>query len=353
MSISVIISYCTNDYRFLSKAVDSVSCFANKIIIPVSDHFFNGEKENRSLLEFSYREHPDCHFVEFSFDEDHPYGLYAPVEKGDPDWIHFWHSTSRYIGYHFVPKETDYVLFIDVDEIFDEIRFTQWLSIFPYQQYSALKFSSYFYFRSAAYRAHSMHSNGPLMVKKDLIKPEALLDVCERKGIFVDFPGLKIDHVCGLDDKPLCHHYSWVKPSQELFRKVVSWGHHQDKNWKSLLEEEFRAPFRGKDSLFGLTYETVEPIWDPLSVEIPKIDFFRNSLYLKKLKIFTQIYWQILREYLSIWSKNLTVKIPKRLVLAKNWGFERSLISNLTKVDPSAIRRLNVDLIFGDEIFKS
>lgn len=297
MSISVVINYCTNDYRFLSKAIEGVRPFAKNIIIPVSDHFFDGEKENRHLLELSYHQHPDCQFVEFSFDENCPYGLYAPVKKGDPDWIHFWHSTNRYIGYHFVPKETDYILFIDVDEIFDEKRFAEWLSFFPYQEYSALKFSSYFYFRSASFRAHSMHSNGPLMIKRELIEPECLLDLCERKGIFVDFPGAKLDHVKGLDDKPLCHHYSWVKPKEELFRKVVSWGHYQDKNWEALLEEEFRQPFRGKDCLFGLVYERVEPLWDPLSVNIPKRD-------------------------------------------------------NVSLVNPAVVRRLNVDLVFGDELFK-
>ena len=57
------------------------------------------------------------------------------------------------------------------------------------------------------------------------------------------------------------------------------------------------------------------------------LDLFQNSLCLKKLWIFVRIYRQILRAYLSIWSKNLAIKMPKRQILASKWGFDRSLLS--------------------------
>ena len=57
-----------------------------------------------------------------------------------------------------------------------------------------------------------------------------------------------------------------------------------------------------------------------------KIDFFQNSLCLKKLMIFERIYYQILKAYVYIWSKNLVIKPPKRPILASKWSFERSLI---------------------------
>jgi hypothetical protein len=269
MTIAVVINYCTNDYRFLSKAIEAVNSFASLIVIPVADHFFDGSPENRTLLELSYQQHPHCQFVEFAFHPQKPYGLHCPVEEGGEDWIHFWHSTSRYIGYHFVPKEVEYILFIDVDEIMDTEAFEQWLAVFPYREYAALKFASYFYFRSASFRAKTFQSNG-LMLKRDLIEPESLLDLCERKGVFVDFPGPKVDYVVGLDGNPLCHHYSFVKPLPELLHKVQSWGHYKDKEWTALLAEEFSQPFRGKDCLFDLSYDTVTPLWDPLSIPIPE-----------------------------------------------------------------------------------
>lgn len=56
------------------------------------------------------------------------------------------------------------------------------------------------------------------------------------------------------------------------------------------------------------------------------LDFFRNSLCLKKLRIFEQFFCQILRAYVHIWSKNLAKKLPKRLIFTSEWNFERSLL---------------------------
>ncbi|MBM3201063.1 MAG: hypothetical protein FJZ56_01475 [Chlamydiae bacterium] len=269
MGIAFVINYCTNDYRFLSKAIEAIRPITPHIIIPVCDHFYDNTLENRHLLELSYLKHPDCQFIEYVFDQNRPYGLYCPVSQNHEDWIHFWHSTSRYIGYHFVPEEIDYVIFIDVDEILDTARFREWLNGFDYRRYDAIKFASYFYFRSASYRAKTYQSNG-LMLKKQAIEPQALLDVYERKGTYTAIKQDKIDYALGLDGSPLFHHYSWVKPYDELVRKVLSWGHHMDKPWVQLLEMEYSEPFRGKDLLFDLSYDMVNAPWDPLAVEIPK-----------------------------------------------------------------------------------
>jgi len=56
------------------------------------------------------------------------------------------------------------------------------------------------------------------------------------------------------------------------------------------------------------------------------IDFFRNSLLLRKLMIFEQIDRQIFPPYVNIWWKNLTIKMPKMAILTTKWSFERSLI---------------------------
>lgn len=40
--------------------------------------------------------------------------------------------------------------------------------------------------------------------------------------------------------------------------------------------------------------------------------------------IFEQIYRQILRAYVNIWSKNLRIKMPKMAILTAKWSFERS-----------------------------
>ena|GEM_PF-1085870 len=56
------------------------------------------------------------------------------------------------------------------------------------------------------------------------------------------------------------------------------------------------------------------------------LDLFRNSLCLKKLAFFVQIFGKILRTYEYIWSKNFAEKMPKRAILANKWNFERGLL---------------------------
>jgi hypothetical protein len=268
--IGAIVNYCTNDYRFLRLCLKEIASFSSQVIVPVCDHFFDGSPENRELLDLSYAEHPECQFIEFHFDPARPYGLYCPWTPGDEEWIHYWHSTARYVGFPFLREEIDTVLFVDVDEVFDGARMQQWLEGFDYASYDALRFSSYFYFREAKYRSTSFPLNVLLAKKSAISSPEMLLDVRERKGVFDAICGCKIQHVRGLDDEPLVHHYSWVKPKPELLKKVTCWGHHHEKNWAALLEKEFAQPFTGMDALYGLHYEEVEPLHDPLAVEAKK-----------------------------------------------------------------------------------
>ena len=139
--ISTVINYCTNDYRFLEACLTEVRKFSKEIIIPVCDHFFNGVIENRLLLEHSYANHPDVRFVEFAFGTK-PYGLYSELKEGDEDWIHYWHSTARYVGYQFVSPKVEYVLFLDVDVVAEGDKMKAWLSKFPYADFDAVRFTT-------------------------------------------------------------------------------------------------------------------------------------------------------------------------------------------------------------------
>jgi hypothetical protein len=264
MKIATIISYCTNDERFLDLCVEHARPFSSQLIITTSSHFFDGAPENREKLNRAYSNYQDCSFVEYAFDSEKPYGIYCPVKACDDDWIHYWHSTARYVGFHFLNEEIDHLLFLDVDEIVDTARFMEWLSFFQKEPFDAVRFYSYFYFRKASLRAKSFSLNALLVSRKALVNPEMILTVYERKGLFDAIAGKKCNYVLGLDDAPLVHHYSWVRSEEELQRKVKSWGHHYEKDWQALLKEEFSKEFAGRDSLYGLEYEEVKALHDPL-----------------------------------------------------------------------------------------
>lgn len=253
--IATIINYCTNDYRFLRYCIEEAQKFSKQIIIPVCSHFFNGEPENRALLEQSYRDHPDVQFIEFAYDEE-PYGIYCPLTSSDEDWSHYWHSTARYIGFHYV-KDCDYVLFLDVDEIVEADRFMRWLQEFKIDDYDALRLSSYFYFGRPSQRAIDRFPLNALLVRRTCIEsPEMILDILERKGLYDQIQGRKLTEVMGLDGRPLVHHYSWVRTPEELRQKVRTWGHRHDQDWMQLIEEQ--------RDIFGFKYESVDVMHDVL-----------------------------------------------------------------------------------------
>ncbi len=258
--IATIINFCTNDYRFLAPCIREAKHFSSQILIPVCDHFFDGTPEDRALLQRAYSEHPDCEFIEFAYDPEQPYGYPCRKRPGDLDWCRHWHSTARMIGYFFLKKEIDYVLFIDVDEIYEGKKFQEWLQHYPIQNYNALRFQCYQYFREPRYRAKETFTSG-LLAKKSVLTPDTILNVDERMGLYKKIPDEKIVDLNGLDDQPMIHHYSWVRTKEEMLKKVI-WGHFWERNWKELIEQEFSGPFSGKDFTTGLEYLTVDPYID-------------------------------------------------------------------------------------------
>ena len=255
--IATVVNFCSNDYRFLKPCLEEISRFSSQILVPVCDHFFDGTPEDRSILQRAYSEHPECEFIEFAYKPDEPYGNSCMKKQGDLDWSRHWHSTARMIGYYFLKEDIDYVLFIDVDEIYEGEKFQKWLDTFPYQEYSAIRFLSYQYFREACNQSEDWFTLG-LLTKKEDLKPDDILNVDERLGLYTSLPEKKIKEVTGLDGLPMIHHYSWVRTKKQMLKKVI-WGHYWEKNWKELIEEEFSRPFNGKDFSTDSKYKKVVP----------------------------------------------------------------------------------------------
>ncbi len=265
--LTTTISYCTNDYRFLRKCVEEARIFSEQILIVVCDHFFDGEKENRALLEKCYQEFPDCTFIEFEFLKDELYSPYLLRSSKDPDWKSCWHSTPRYISFFYLDARCEQVLFLDVDEIFEGERFLNWLKNGCYQDHTAMRLQAYYYFREARFRATQRH-NLSLWSLRKVLEPHMLMSSDDRWGIFGAIPGKKKEFVLGEGDLPMVHHYSGVKTKEEWIKKSASWGHSWEKNWLELIEENYRSDFAGKDFTHGHNYEIVDPYFDPFQVKV-------------------------------------------------------------------------------------
>ena len=253
-----IVNYCTNDYRYLALCLEELRKVFKWVIVPVCDHFFDGVAEDRALLEQSYAEHPDVHFIEFAFGKT-LYGL-NQFRDEESKKIHFWHSTARYVAWHYLPKEAEWALFLDVDEILDTDRFIAWAN--QVKEYDAIRFDSYFYYQVPTMRSTTFMQNG-LMVKRDAIKVDDLLVTGERMTTFERAKGEKLRNARGLDDCPLIHHYSWVRSDEEFERKVRSWGHHAEQDWEALLKKEFTTI----DPLFEKEYEECVAVHNPFAIK--------------------------------------------------------------------------------------
>lgn len=281
--LTAIVSFCSNDWRFLEACIAGIRPISQQILITVCDHFFDGAEENYALLQEAFSQFPDCTFLLFDFDSRFTYRYASPLFPDHPDWRREWHNTGRFLSFYFVHPTSEYLLFLDSDEIVDGERFAKWLDGVDNSNTSACRFFGYRHFREAKYVAKQGESLG-LFLQKKLLNPEWLWDSDERMGVFSLFPGKKEIEVLGVDNLPLLSHYTGVRTRQELYRKCAAWGHHWERDWESLINREFSQPFTGADFFRSYTYGTKNVRFDPLLVKIPQLpvkslEQFRRDLH--------------------------------------------------------------------------
>ncbi len=279
-SLATILSFCSHDVRFLSRAIEEAHHFSDQIILSYCDHFFDGTPENRPLLDLLPSLFPDVQCVEFAYDVKRLYIPYLSCTQDDPNWPRYWAATTRYVGYHALKPSIDTVLFLDTDEIPDGRRFRDWLS--TYNGESALSFASYFYDLLPHRRARGVQEIFALF-RRDALQAEQLLHRNERHHLFTATTGLHKTWVVGLDGLPLLHHYSWTRTRPECLAKARRWGHRADGPWEALIDEWFREQSRLHTG-FGqaLEYEEVEPFFDPFATP-NRVHHDRQSLFLASM----------------------------------------------------------------------
>lgn len=251
--IATIINFSTNEALFFRHCLEEALFFSDQIIVPICDHFFDGTPENRELLDSIYAAHPEVQFIEYAWSKENFYGNHP---------THFWHNLSRLLGSHFLSPEIDYILFLDVDEIVEGRRFAKWLEEFPFADFSALRLACYWYFREAKFQALQLE-DGPLLIRKAALHYDGIMHPHERAGTFHLAQGEKMRMVTSNEQMPMAHHYSWVRSKEALLRKVTTWGHRNERDWRGLVETEFSKDFSGTDFVHGYSFREVEPYLRP------------------------------------------------------------------------------------------
>lgn len=254
--VGAVVSYCTNDFRFLGKLLEELKVCVDEIVVPVCDHFFDGTPEDRRLLSWTYALYPNVTFIEIPYDP-HQISGFTPDH---PDWARAWHSFVRAVG--FMHLKTPQVLFIDADEIPEGALLKPRLQT----ELAARRFRTYLYDLTPNRRSNAIQAL-PLLVSRAAVIPSSLFSLQERSGIYDAILGPK-----ELDDVPVVHHYSWCRTEQEARRKMHSWGHRNDLNWEAIIPPAYRAGTLKATLGQSLEYETVVPYFDPLAVVIPEGD---------------------------------------------------------------------------------
>jgi hypothetical protein len=241
--ISSILQYSTLDYKFLKTNLKQLSKFSDEIIVPICDHLFNGEPENKDLLEKTFaeiRQIKNCSAYMFEW-------------QGPKINTAYYHNLSRALGTSV--SKNDWLLFLDADEIVDN-EFGLWFNSINHTK-NSYWLTCYWYFREPIYQSKTYEGCGLLIKKNDCNWDLELR--AERQQLFNSnlINGDKT-LILSKDNKPFVHHYSWYRTKDEMLQKVKNWGHKNDTNWIDLVEEEFSRPFNGTDFIHGYNYNIVE-----------------------------------------------------------------------------------------------
>lgn len=267
MNVATIISYCTNEYRFIHKCIQEAQRFSSQVIVVVFDHFFDGTPEHRALLERTYAEHPDVEFVECAYLFDRTYSLHYPCTPQDEDWPILWHTTTRIVGFHCVKPEMEWILFLDADEIVEGDAMAAWLERGEMQRWNGVRFLCYYYAIRASLRA-TQAQELPLLAKKSALSP--MIHNKDRSGLFFSMAGATKRNVRGLENKILFHHYSWVRSQEECLLKARTWAHKRDADWPTLIRAAFREQRGLSPAGIDLEFEEIAlPYFDPMRIEVP------------------------------------------------------------------------------------
>ena len=287
-SIATVISFCSNDWRFISRCIEGVNPFSQRVVVTVCDHFFDGSPERYDLLEGVYRRYPTVRFIEFAYDPNNSYNPYSTYQADHPLMRHEWHNTGRWIAYLFSEEPVEYLYFCDCDEITDSDRFIKWLDSSAYRSCDAMRLACYWYFREACYRALT-EDDMCLLIRKEALQSEMLWSEHERMGTYLNISGPKQLQVRGIDDQPLVHHYSWVRTKEELHKKFAAWGHFWERDWERLVDQEFDTPFKGMDFIRGYSYIEERPVFDPLAIEVPPLRSISLDQHIENVKLFDNV----------------------------------------------------------------
>lgn len=242
IKVEAVILYSTNDHRFFRTCIENLLKCNIRCHVVTYSHMWNGEKENDKLLKESIELFKNNRLVNFYSIE---------WKEGKSPW--YWEGAGRFLATQQVSESSTFVLYVDVDEIIEPEQFKNFLEMEKLPSYDAIGIYGYWYWLLPTKQATTTEYTAT-MVKTSLARKVPMRE--GGRKLYFDVATSKL--IVG-QTSPFVHHYSWVRTKEEMIKKVLSWGHRDDRaNWVDLIEEEFKNPNTEKDFVHGYTYVEVE-----------------------------------------------------------------------------------------------
>ena len=220
---SVVINYCSNEHMFLDAVLRESIKFSEDIVVSYGSHLFDGTLEDsKHIIEYKNK-YPTIQFVEYKVD----ISLDIRKRKGVVNRpTAYFHNMARWTGIQAL-KNKAWVFLIDVDEIPQGDSVKEFLLFDILDEKECYKFANYWYFKSPQNQATTIEDSVLLIHYKYLTEDNIFGDY-ERDHL-ISISGAKLHRqIHGLNDKPIWHHFSWVRTKEGLKHKISSWAHAND-----------------------------------------------------------------------------------------------------------------------------
>jgi hypothetical protein len=257
-TLGAVIPISSIEAAFVEDTIREALRVASPVVVVYSDHLSDGTREDLGYVER----------LRATLGAERGV-LWVPVAWFPGPSSRFWIRYLRWAGFPFLT--TDFVLWLDADEVLDAPRFAEWWRSragLPATGRDALKLANYVYFRETRYQSEQLEDSVVVTRRAALLRAGGVArffsdDFREREMFFDGLGGARM--VAASDGVPMVHHFSWVRSKALMLQKVKAWGHTSDaenrRDWVQLVEEEWRGPFKGVDFVNGHTYRTLPTPW--------------------------------------------------------------------------------------------
>lgn len=264
MKLSIQIVYCSNEHTYIDDILRAASRAADVVTVAVGRRLFDGRVESEDHINAIAARHPTVRF-----------GWYDVPDALIPTPI-VLHNRARRLARNLAVQalatitgeaEPDYwAILLDADEVPRDngSPLVAWWRASDYghllEKERVYKLANRWFFMHRRLVSDGFEDS-VVLAHSSLLTHAALDHPRERDGVCFcaeDACPSKptVRDVRGLDSQPMFDHFSWVRSSRDLLlAKVKTWGHKNDRDWSSLVnnvsDDIERGVFPTRDFVHG------------------------------------------------------------------------------------------------------